>query len=93
MVKTEAQDKQEPRESQETPAPMVRLDPRALLGNVTQVSVPTMPAWHKDPTPKMLRELKGQVATSLYSSCIYGLDRVSVNQELFHFKITSVRRA
>lgn len=58
MVKTEAQDKLEPKESQETPAPTVSLDLQVLLANVTPPSVPTTPAWHTDPTPKMSRGLK-----------------------------------
>lgn len=92
MVKTEAPDKPEPRESQETPAPTVRLDLQVLLANVTPASVPTMPAWHTDPTPKMSRGLKERKGTeSLKSSCIY--DELGLNQELFFFKITSVWRA
>lgn len=52
-AKTEARDKPEPKESQETLAPTVSLDLRALLASATQPSVPTMPAWHNGPTTKM----------------------------------------
>lgn len=51
-VKTGAPAKLEPRESQETPALQASLGLRVLLASVTPVSVPTMPAWHKDLTPK-----------------------------------------
>lgn len=57
-VKTEAQVKAGPRESQETPAPTGSLDLLVLLANATPASVPTMPAWHTDPTSKMSRGLK-----------------------------------
>ncbi len=77
MVKTEALDKLEPRESQEIPAPMVSQDHQVLQANVTQASVPTTPAWHRDPTSKMSKELKKQRdAKSLNSSCIYELGLV-----------------
>lgn len=52
MVKMGVQDKLEPRESQETLALRASLDLRVLLASVTPASVPTMPAWHKDLTPK-----------------------------------------
>lgn len=51
-VKTGAPDKLEHRESPETPALQACLDLRVLLASVTPASVPTMPAWHKDLTPK-----------------------------------------
>lgn len=54
-VKTGAPAKLEPRESQETPALQASLGLRVLLASVTPVSVPTMPAWHKDLTPKTWR--------------------------------------
>lgn len=52
------QDKLEPRASQETLVLTANLDPQDLRANVTLASVPIMPVWHKDPTPKMLRGLK-----------------------------------
>ena len=58
MVKMEAQDKPESRESQETPVPMVNLAHQDLLANVTPHSVPTTPASHTDPIPKTSRGLK-----------------------------------
>lgn len=57
-AKTEAQDKPEPRANLETPALTVNLDPLGLRANVIRASVPIMPVWHKDPTPKMSRGLK-----------------------------------
>lgn len=57
-VKTEARDKPEPRESQETPVPTVNLDLQVPLVNVIPASVPTTPAWRRDPTSKMSRGLK-----------------------------------
>lgn len=57
-AKMEVQDKREPRVSRETLALMASLDPQGLRVSVTRASVPIMPVWHKDPTPKMSRELK-----------------------------------
>lgn len=53
MEKMEARDKLELRESQETLAPTANLVLRALPVSVIPPSVPTTPAWHKDPTPRM----------------------------------------
>lgn len=53
----EAQDKPDPRESQGTLALTGSPDLQALLASATPASVPTTPAWHRDPTTKMSRGL------------------------------------
>lgn len=65
MVKMGARDKLEPRESQETLALQASLDLRVLPASVTPASVPTMPAWHKDLTPKTWRGNKKKKKTKI----------------------------
>lgn len=77
MVKTEAQDKLEPKGSQVTLAPTVNPALQDLPANVTPPSVPTTPALRTDLTPKMSRGLNFQKkkkkddTKSLKYSCIY----------------------
>lgn len=89
-AKTEARDKPEPKVSQETPAPTVSLDLRALLASATQPSVPTMPAWHNGPTTKMWRGLKEEEPSRVGRPAVFM--NLIKNQELF-FLLTSVQTA
>lgn len=71
MVRMESQDKLEPRENQETLGLQASLDLQVLLASVTPASVPTMPAWHKDLTPKTWRGNKKEYREGAPSPTVF----------------------